>query len=92
MTTPRPTPAHQEPIRPTEAVSVAAIDAAAPRGPYLTEQQLADRWQVHPGSLANARGRGRELVPFIKLMGRVRYPLMLVEQYEQALLTTELAA
>ncbi len=61
-------------------------------GPYLTEAQLAARWQVHPGSLANARGRGRNVVPFVKLLGRVRYPLALVEQYEDDLLSVDLAA
>lgn len=40
---------------------------------FLTPQQLADRWQLDPGSLANARSRG-EGVPFVKLpSGAVRY-------------------
>jgi hypothetical protein len=42
--------------------------------------------QVHAGSLANARGRGRNVVPFIKPMGRVRYPLVFIEAYEAALM------
>lgn len=67
--------------------------AATPAaGPYLSEQQLAARWQVHPGSLANQRGRGRHVVPFIKLVGRVRYPLAAVEAYERRLLITQVAA
>lgn len=56
-----------------------------PAGVFLTERDLAARWQVHPGSLANARGRGRALVPFIRIMNRVRYPLAEVERYEAAL-------
>jgi hypothetical protein len=54
-------------------------------GVFLTERQLAERWQVNPGSLANARGRGRSLVPFVRIMGRIRYPLATIEQFEACL-------
>lgn len=54
-------------------------------GVFLTEQKLAERWQVNPGSLANARGRGRALVPFVRIMGRIRYPLATIEQFEAGL-------
>lgn len=48
----------------------------------LTPKQLATRWQVHPGSLANARSRG-EGAPFIRVGGgRVRYPLRAVQEFE----------
>ncbi len=57
-------------------------------GPFLTEQQLASRWLVNPGSLANQRSRGRNLVPFVRLMGRVRYRLVDVEAYESGLEAT----
>lgn len=68
---------------------MAAVPAS---GPYLTEKQLAARWQVNAGSLANARGRGHHAVPFIRIMGRVRYPLAAVEAYERRLLITQVAA
>lgn len=51
-------------------------------GIFLTEQQLADRWQLNAGSLANSRGRGRNVVPYVRIMSRVRYPLVAIEQYE----------
>lgn len=50
--------------------------------PLLTERELADRWQVHPGSLANARSAGRAPIPFVKLLGRVRYRAADVLAYE----------
>lgn len=50
--------------------------------PLLTERELATRWQVAPGSLANARSAGRSPVPFVKLLGRVRYRREDVLTYE----------
>ncbi len=67
--------------RPTPDDSDYAVE-----GPFLTEQQLADRWQVRAGSLANARSDGRSLVPHIKLMSRVRYPLRAIREYEATLI------
>ncbi len=58
----------------------------------LTPVQLAERWQVHPGSLANERSAGTGL-PFVKIGARVRYRLSDIEAYERAaLVLTETAA
>jgi|GEM_PF-3211746 len=53
-------------------------------GPHLTEKQLAARWHVHPGSLANARSAGRSPVPYSKPFGRVLYALVDVVKAEAA--------
>lgn len=56
----------------------------------LTETDLAHRWQVARGSLANDRSANRG-VPFVKLGTRVRYRLSDVEAYEAAALVSPLA-
>jgi hypothetical protein len=57
----------------------------------LTESDLASRWRVSKGSLANARSAGRG-VSFVKLSpGRVRYLLSTVEAYELAALVVTAA-
>jgi hypothetical protein len=62
---------------------ITSVHAGRPSsGILLTEQQLADRWQMNAGSLANSRGRGRNVVPYVRIMSRVRYSLAAVEQYE----------
>lgn len=88
MTASQATEPHTTANRLTAGGATTAANATTTTpGPYLTENQLAERWQVNPGSLANARGRGRNVVGYIKLLGsRVRYPLVLVEAYEAALL------
>ena len=47
----------------------------------LTTRDLAQRWQVHVGSLANDRSAGRG-VPYVKIGGVVRYRLSDVEVFE----------
>jgi hypothetical protein len=50
---------------------------------FLTDVQLAERWQLHRQTLIRWRrvGCGPD---FMKVEGRVLYPLAAVEQYEQA--------
>ena len=47
----------------------------------LTTRDLAQRWQVNAGSLANDRSAGRG-VPYVKIGGAVRYRLRDVEVFE----------
>ena len=49
----------------------------------LTDAQLAVRWQLSRGTLANQRSQGRGPA-YLKLAGRVRYRLSDIEAYEQA--------
>ena len=49
----------------------------------LTTRDLAQRWQVHVGSLANDRSAGRG-VPYVKIGGAVRYRLRDVESFESS--------
>ena len=49
----------------------------------LTDVQLAARWQLSRGTLANQRSQGRGPA-YLKLAGRVRYRLSDIEAYEQA--------
>jgi hypothetical protein len=51
----------------------------------LTTADLAARWGVHPGSLANARTDLKKPHPgYRRIMGRVLYPLSEVEDFERA--------
>jgi hypothetical protein len=47
----------------------------------LTEADLAARWKVSKGALANDRSAGRG-IPFIKIQSRVRYRAVDVEAFE----------
>ena len=49
----------------------------------LTDAQLAVRWQLSRGTLANQRSQGRGPA-YLKLAGRIRYRLSDIEAYEQA--------
>jgi Helix-turn-helix domain len=49
----------------------------------LTDAQLAVRWQLSRGTLANQRSQGRGPA-YLKLAGRVRYRRSDIEAYEQA--------
>jgi hypothetical protein len=49
----------------------------------LTDAQLAERWQLSRGTLANQRSQGRG-PSYIKIAGRVRYRRSDIEAYEQA--------
>jgi hypothetical protein len=49
----------------------------------LTDAQLAARWQLSRGTLANQRSQGRGPA-YLKLAGRVRYRRSDIEAYEQA--------
>ena len=50
---------------------------------FLTDAQLAARWQVHRQTLIRWR---REKIgpPFVRINTRVLYPITGVEQYEKA--------
>lgn len=50
---------------------------------HLTTEELAERWHVHPRTLANIRTNGGGC-PYIKLGKRVLYPLANVEAFERA--------
>ena len=49
----------------------------------LTDAQLAERWQLSRGTLANQRSQGRGPT-YLKIAGRVRYRRSDIETYEQA--------
>ncbi len=49
----------------------------------LTDAQLAERWQLSRGTLANQRSQGRGPA-YLKIEGRVRYRRSDIEAYEQA--------
>jgi Helix-turn-helix domain len=59
------------------------IDRTGREGNLLTDAQLAVRWQLSRGTLANQRSQGRGPA-YLKLAGRVRYRLSDIEAYEQA--------
>jgi hypothetical protein len=65
--------------------SVPSYDDASPEAVHdlLTDAQLAARWQLSRGTLANQRSQGRGPA-YLKLAGRVRYRLSDIEAYEQA--------
>lgn len=52
----------------------------------LTTKELAARWGVSAGSLANDRALGRSAVPYIKIGDRVRYRLSDVVRFEESAL------
>jgi hypothetical protein len=63
--------------------SVVSPDDASPEPDLLTDAQLAARWQLSRGTLANQRSQGRGPA-YLKLAGRVRYRRADIEAYEQA--------
>jgi predicted DNA-binding transcriptional regulator AlpA len=65
--------------------SVVSGDDASPDAvnDLLTNAQLAARWQLSRGTLANQRSQGRGPA-YLKLAGRVRYRRSDIEAYEQA--------
>lgn len=72
--------------RPRPAPSKArGIDEAADEvGPeLLTDAQLAERWQLSRGTLANQRSQGRG-PSYLKIAGRVRYRRSDIEAFERA--------
>jgi hypothetical protein len=58
-------------------------DSPADAHDLLTDAQLAVRWQLSRGTLANQRSQGRGPA-YLKLAGRVRYRRSDIEAYEQA--------
>ena len=68
-----------------EGTSVVSRDDASPEAArdLLTDAQLAVRWQLSRGTLANQRSQGRGPA-YLKLAGRVRYRRSDIEAYEQA--------
>jgi len=69
--------------RATQGVSVISRDDVSPEPELLTDAQLAVRWQLSRGTLANQRSQGRGPA-YLKLAGRVRYRRSDIEAYEQA--------
>jgi Helix-turn-helix domain len=65
--------------------SVISRDDDSPEDTHdlLTDAQLAVRWQLSRGTLANQRSQGRGPA-YLKLAGRVRYRLSDIEAYEEA--------
>jgi Helix-turn-helix domain len=59
------------------------IDRTGRENDLLTDAQLAVRWQLSRGTLANQRSQGRGPA-YLKLAGRVRYRRSDIEAYEQA--------
>jgi hypothetical protein len=68
-----------------QGASVVSRDDASSEAVHdlLTDAQLAVRWQLSRGTLANQRSQGRGPA-YLKLAGRVRYRLSDIEAYEQA--------
>ncbi|MBB5791791.1 helix-turn-helix transcriptional regulator [Jiangella mangrovi] len=60
-------------------------------GAVLTPRELASRWRVSAGHLANLRARG-EGIRYIKLGACVRYRLMDVLEHEAASVVEPVAA
>ena len=54
---------------------------------FLTDVQLAERWQMHRKTLIRWRRAGCG-PDFMKVEGKVLYPMAAVEQYEKANTTT----
>jgi hypothetical protein len=52
----------------------------------LTTKDLAARWRVSAGSLANDRASGRSALPYVKIGDRVRYRLSDVVSFEESAL------
>ena len=50
---------------------------------FLTDTQLAERWQMHRKSLIRWRSQ-RKGPPFIAINGKILYKMADVENYEQA--------
>ena len=50
---------------------------------FLTDQQLAARWHIHRQTLLRWRRQSTGPV-YVRIEGRVLYPLAEVERYEQA--------
>lgn len=42
---------------------------------FLTTAQLAERWDIHPGTLENWRGQGKG-PPYVKLTKKRRSPVL----------------
>jgi hypothetical protein len=68
-----------------EAAFVVSRNDVSPEAVHdlLTDAQLAARWQLSRGTLANQRSQGRGPA-YLKLAGRVRYRRSDIEAYEQA--------
>lgn len=65
------------------ALDTSALPAAER---MLTTKELATRWAVSTGSLANDRALGRSAVPYVKIGDRVRYRLSDVARFEEGAL------
>ena len=65
------------------ALDTSALPAAKT---MLTTKELAARWGVSAGSLANDRALGRSTVPYVKIGDRVRYRLSDIVRFEDGAL------
>ena len=63
-------------------IATSARVTAAAVQTMLTTKDLAERWSVSAGSLANERATGRSAVPYVKIGERVRYRLSDILEYE----------
>jgi Helix-turn-helix domain len=77
--------ASRNPASAARGPSVVSREDASPDAVHdlLTDAQLAVRWQLSRGTLANQRSQGRGPA-YLKLAGRVRYRRSDIEAYEQA--------
>jgi predicted DNA-binding transcriptional regulator AlpA len=74
----------RKPISATRGDSIVSRDdSPEAANDLLTDAQLAARWQLSRGTLANQRSQGRGPA-YLKLAGRVRYRRSDIEAYEQA--------
>jgi hypothetical protein len=64
-------------------LSSATTPEPMPADALLTERQLADRWQLSPGTLANQRSTSRGCA-WVRIGGSVRYRFSDVLAYEKS--------
>lgn len=82
--TPKPIEAHPA-DRLSEGGATTAVETPTPAPEhFLTERELAQRWHLNPGSLANLRSAGRSPIAYRKVVGRVLYALDDVLAHEDA--------
>ena len=55
----------------------------SPSSPFLTTEQLAERWGIPVGTVLNMRSRG-EAQPAFRMGRGLRFPLADIEAFEQA--------
>ena len=66
----------------THATTTPTSSTATALEVHLTPSDLARRWGVSVGGLANARREGRNSIPYMKMGTAIRYRLSDVVAYE----------